>query len=236
MSRLSQAFASKQKIAKADTDKIAKAIPANTVLLEFAKADMFNFKAKGKEKKWELPHSLAFVLHSGQANNVSMETAASAPTVETTAKNRSADMRGLKFDRLPGTLAEVTNISSLMGKNNVSLYTEKQAFEDVLMKTGTPGILHLATHGFFLSDQDLSDLMKEDETGGLRAIRPVQKPSAVPVRYENPLLRSGIALAGANNALIKEGKSQGIVTADKILGLKLRCTDMTVLSACETGL
>ena len=58
------------------------------------------------------------------------------------------------------------------------------------------------------------------------------------VKTENPLLRSGIALAGANNAL-KFGdteRSDGIVTAEKILSLKLRGTDMVVLSACDTGL
>jgi CHAT domain-containing protein len=55
-------------------------------------------------------------------------------------------------------------------------------------------------------------------------------------RFENPLLRSGIALAGANTALDTEGDSIGIVTAEKILGLKLRGTEMVVLSACDTGL
>ena len=58
------------------------------------------------------------------------------------------------------------------------------------------------------------------------------------VKIENPLLRSGIALAGANNALKSGGteRSDGIVTAEKILSLKLRGTDMVVLSACDTGL
>jgi len=57
-------------------------------------------------------------------------------------------------------------------------------------------------------------------------------------KIENPLLRSGIAIADANNAL-KSGateRSDGFVTAEKILGLKLRGTDMVVLSACDTGL
>jgi len=58
------------------------------------------------------------------------------------------------------------------------------------------------------------------------------------IKLENPLIRSGIALAGANHALKSQDpeKSDGIVTAEKILGLKLRGTDMVVLSACETGL
>ncbi len=58
------------------------------------------------------------------------------------------------------------------------------------------------------------------------------------VKIENPLLCSGIALAGANNALRfgDTERSDGIVTAEKILSLKLRGTDMVVLSACDTGL
>jgi len=144
-------------------------------------------------------------------------------------------MRGLKFGRLPGTLKEVSIISSLIGQEKALLYTDKQALDEILMKTGTPGILHLATHGFFLEDQDLSSL-QDDDRGGLMSAMPVQKTPGVRVRHENPLLRSGIALAGANKALLKEGQSQGIVTADKILELKLRGTDMVVLSACETGL
>lgn len=65
-----------------------------------------------------------------------------------------------------------------------------------------------------------------------------EKQASRKVKIENPLLRSGIALAGANNALKFGGtqRSDGIVTAEKILGLKLRGTDMVVLSACDTGL
>ncbi|MDB4444471.1 CHAT domain-containing protein, partial [bacterium] len=58
------------------------------------------------------------------------------------------------------------------------------------------------------------------------------------VKIENPLLRSGIALAGANNAVQDKSdeNNDGIVTAEKILGLRLRGTDMVVLSACNTGM
>ncbi|MEI8190376.1 MAG: CHAT domain-containing protein, partial [candidate division NC10 bacterium] len=57
-------------------------------------------------------------------------------------------------------------------------------------------------------------------------------------KIENPLVRSGIALAGANRALAGSdlAQSDGLVTAEKILGLRLRGTDLVVLSACETGL
>ncbi len=58
------------------------------------------------------------------------------------------------------------------------------------------------------------------------------------VKIENLLLSSGIALAGANNALKfrDTGRNDGIVTVEKILSLKLRGTDMVALSACDTGL
>jgi CHAT domain-containing protein len=90
------------------------------------------------------------------------------------------------------------------------------ALEEILTRHRDPKILHLATHGFFLTDQDLVD----------------DKGKA---RYENPLVRSGFVLAGANKSM-KTGSDEGIMTAEKVLSLKLRGTDIVVLSACETGL
>ncbi len=84
------------------------------------------------------------------------------------------------------------------------------------MKHKGPKVLHLATHGFFLTDQDLLDEKRK-------------------APYENPLVRSGIVLAGANRSM-KTGTDEGIVTAEKILSLRLHGTDLVVLSACETGL
>jgi CHAT domain-containing protein len=61
-----------------------------------------------------------------------------------------------------------------------------------------------------------------------------EKP-APPKRYENPLIRSGLALAGANEAAqVTEGED-GILTALEITGMDLSGTDLMVLSACDTG-
>jgi CHAT domain-containing protein len=107
------------------------------------------------------------------------------------------------------------------------------------LKAGrSPRILHIATHGFFLPDQerdpnkDQLGLGVVDETAGDR----LGQLSNV----ENPLLRSGLALAGANtwlkgDVLPKEAED-GILTAEDVSGLDLLATELVVLSACETGL
>lgn len=144
-------------------------------------------------------------------------------------------MKSLRFERLPATKEEVEAIAALMGRDRCELFTGRQALEEVLMSRKSPRILHLATHGFFLDDQGLPQAEE-----GLRGISIVAKDSPAgrkaAIKIENPLLRSGIVLAGANRAMTSEGSTTGIVTAEKILGLRLRGTDLVVLSACETGM
>ena len=147
---------------------------------------------------------------------------------------RSRNMQGISFSRLPGTKEEVEAIAAILGRSASNTYTGKTARESVLTQSKSPRILHMATHGFFLSDQDWSSLMDEKSRGIIITAKeaPLGKK---PVRTENPFLRAGLALAGANRSLAQEGVTEGILTAEKILGLNLRGTDLVVLSACETG-
>ena len=294
LSNLSKAFALKQKVSKADSLKVARALPKDTALLEFARIGKFNFKAKGKEKKW-LPDSyIAFVVHAGRGDKPGMVDLGDAgeidravtllkkeivnsrdlknPNMASVSKKlynlvfepllkelgnkreifispdgnlnlipfevlqgpdgrfliedysfnylaagrdivgfgeikekggkallmgdpdfdlgedekdssleelalrsvenagghmRSLDMRGFHFSRLPGTREEVRTIHELLGKNNADVYTGKEALEEVLKQKETPIILHLATHGFFLSDSELQNFSDDKFDRGI---------------------------------------------------------------------
>jgi CHAT domain-containing protein len=107
----------------------------------------------------------------------------------------------------------------------------------------SPRILHIATHGFFLPDQesDAGKVMLEDESTILRDKTHGSRLERFMKRHvENPLLRSGLALAGVNT-WIQEGSvppkaEDGILTAEDVSGLDLSDTELVVLSACETGM
>jgi CHAT domain-containing protein len=386
LSRLSQQFAVSRKVAQADTNQVATALPLHTAFLDFARVDMFNFKAIGTEERWQPAHYLVFLLFAGQRDDVRLMDLGDAATIDqavaafketvtdlirdrTGAKsiaaaqqvyqlvfaplqkelgdvkeifispdgnlnlipfevlvdpdghflietytfnylgagrdllgfgafkasdnppvlmgdpdfdlstsphpspdrggskggvgegvefNRSAAMRRFAFKRLPGTHAEVEAIQALLkgAKSEISLsnqdltllhlYTDKDAREEELFRHPSPRILHLATHGFFLEDQDLSAFVSPTRGEGLvfdsararpKIVKAETSPPGGPLpQFENPLVRSGIVLAGANTAAGTDTASEGIVTAEKIPGLKLRGTELVVLSACETRL
>jgi CHAT domain-containing protein/Tfp pilus assembly protein PilF len=139
---------------------------------------------------------------------------------------RSTDMREMRFTPLPGTADEAKSLGLIL---RVAPLTQAQATEAALKRAVSPRILHIATHGFFLPDQEQESAAAAGSRGlALSGARPG------PVFVENPLLRSGLALAGANARLSADGED-GILTALEAAGLNLWGTELVVLSACETG-
>ena len=135
----------------------------------------------------------------------------------------------LWFRPLPGTDKEAQEIEKALKEAfpwKVDRYQRERALEEILLSADSPQVLHLATHGYFLPDE--ARKMPE------RALS-LEKETLPDPGIENPMLRSGLALAGAN-ASLKQGGDQGLVSAEKILGLRLKGTGLVVLSACETGL
>lgn len=166
--------------------------------------------------------------------NNTLEKHGEGSTGERGISTRSGDMSGMRFDPLPHTLEEVNALQSVSFFKNAAVYKNESASEAALFSHKAPKILHLATHGFFLNDQDLDALSGTD----LQQTKEHSETQSEEIKiYDNPLLRSGIALAGANATLKSYAlKSQGIVTSEKILGLNLQGTQMVVLSACQTGI
>jgi len=134
----------------------------------------------------------------------------------------------------------VAAIRAILGNRSSEFFIGKEALEEVLTSRPAPKILHLATHGFYLGDQQLP--VPEAVAGAATKAKPQPNPGDTAERrqagYENPLVRSGLALAGANTALAaqQQERQDGLVTAEKILNLNLLGTDLVVLSACESGL
>ena len=165
---------------------------------------------------------------------------ADGPPAETVdlAGRRSRDIdRSLGlFTRLPGTREEGERIAQMLG---VDPTLEDSVLESRIKNCKSPWILHLATHGFFLEDQKIDP----DESGrGMQFVASEtisQGPGPLTGRLENPLLRSGLALAGANWKAKRfrppPEAEDGLLTAEDVTGMDLLATELVVLSACETG-
>ncbi|MBL7742266.1 MAG: CHAT domain-containing protein [Chitinophagaceae bacterium] len=154
-----------------------------------------------------------------------------ASTIYSAEFARNGDKKVWK--NLNGTAKEVNDIKSLFERNQVDtlVYTQINATEEKLKSLSghSPTILHLATHGFFLPDQ----LQKKKEGFSTEARNAF-------AMSDDPMLRSGVVLAGANRVWSGrppvEGREDGIVTAYEISQMDLGNTDLVVLSACETAL
>ena len=150
---------------------------------------------------------------------------------------RSVNLNEVAFEPLPHARAELEAIGRIMGRDQSRIYTGKQAIEEMLTSGPAPEILHLATHGFFLTDQNAASSGRGWQTVDLPDEKSSQRIQRQ-IDTINPLLRSGILLAGARRSLMTDdmATNDGIVTAEKVLGMNLHGTKMVVLSACDTGL
>lgn len=142
----------------------------------------------------------------------------------------SRDQTGGNLPPLPGTQMEIEAIKNeLDGEHwHVQTYVGPMALEEVLKRVRSPRLLHIATHGFFESDEQLSE---QDTIGTGRGSSPT---------LEDPMLRSGLYLAAADRALAHQPAPQdlddGVLTAYEASTLNLEGTELVILSACETGL
>jgi len=144
---------------------------------------------------------------------------------------------------LPGTKAEeaaVENVARSAGwspQPNLGEAANKSAVENLK----SPGILHLATHGFYLNT------LPENGAEGVRGMKVMEAPELLgsktaPMPKIDPMHASGIALTGAQSTLkawsegrVPNPSEDGILTAEEVGALNLEGTWLVTLSACETG-
>lgn len=159
---------------------------------------------------------------------------------------RSVAMEGSRdmlLPPLPGTTSEAEALNDYGRKagwqTEVILGTD--ATESRLGRVSSPRILHLATHGFFLS-------APADNPANARKVEEKKRTGSLELNPENrrilnnPMRRSGLALTGAQHTLdawakghFPPGRNDGIMTAEEVGGLNLKGTWLVVLSACDTG-
>ena len=118
-------------------------------------------------------------------------------------QKRAIDLNKTDWRELPATEKEGNTIAKLI---KAKLLTKEEATSLAVKNNPKPKILHIASHSFFLKDQD-----------------------------KNPLLRSGIVLAGANNKF-DDDIDNGYLTALEVSRLDWEDTELVVISGCESGL
>ncbi len=142
--------------------------------------------------------------------------------------------RSISWRYLPGTYKEAKYIDSLFRKNKISttFYSDSNATETMFknLSDKAPQIIHVSTHGFFFPEPK----KEKPKDAFLKMGEETYRFS------ENPLLRSGLIMAGANyvwkGGEQTPGQDDGILTAYEVSNMNLFNTKLVVLSACETGL
>lgn len=167
----------------------------------------------------------------------------------------TVSMRGvlsrIGLSPLPGTKAEEEVLRDLITREwewKIASHLEREATEAAVNAVKSPAILHLATHGFYLPQTGRVDALKRargywDSGAGEGGQAGLSLENFSDVVLDNPMHRSGVALAGAGATLkewgagrILDTANDGILSAEEMSRLELTGTWLVVLSACETGL
>jgi CHAT domain-containing protein/Tfp pilus assembly protein PilF len=161
------------------------------------------------------------VASAGQQDTAAPSTPSTLP-----AAAGATTLSTIYFAPLPASAAEARTIKALFPDARVLMGAS--ATKAALLRAEPPRMLHVASHGFFLHDA-ADDPLRAPDDQPADAMRPRSPSDARP----NPLLRSGLAFAGAN--VLNGSRNDGILTALEASGLNLRGTKLVTLSACDTG-
>ena len=167
------------------------------------------------------------IIYDYEGDNAYLFSPADNKTENKTNNNRTY------WPLLPGTKKEIDKIETLFASANIASVTttggnaNEEAFKK--MDAASPGLLHFATHGFFIPAPSSKKIYAAaHEPGNLFSIQ------------QNPLFRCGLLLAGANHSwtgnATPDNVEDGILTAYEIGQLDLSKTSLVTLSTCQSGL
>jgi CHAT domain-containing protein/Flp pilus assembly protein TadD len=168
----------------------------------------------------------------------------SAPLVAANPKRPSVSRESpprTKFPNLPGTEWEARRLATAFEqtfpKEPRSLLTgtepdERRLKEELSRSSDSRWCyIHLAGHGFFAPPTVLAAGQSDSRERPAVGLLNLESPDEERAFALNPLLLSGLVLAGANQT-----DAGGILTAEQVLAFDLRGTELLVLSACDTAL
>jgi CHAT domain-containing protein len=139
----------------------------------------------------------------------------------------------IPWKELAGTKRELEQVLGLADKREPLVRRGDEAStRQLLLDLPKARWAHLATHGFFADKRFRSALQLDEQDYKHRRDILGNTLERIGAGARNPLVLSGLVLAGAN----VPGRDDGIVTAEALADLRLRDLDLAVLSACETGL
>lgn len=149
--------------------------------------------------------------------SLALEKEVNSDRTSDSASRSSGPCPGGQWQALPQARLEAKTIAELLKDKagfSVSMFTGEKATERALKQMPqSPRFLHLATHGYYCT-----------------------KPDSNSVKFDNPLLRSGLILAAPTGEDAKDQDHEdGMLTALEVSALDLSGTDLVCLSACESG-
>jgi CHAT domain-containing protein len=197
-------------------------VPHGQVLL-----DALDAASRGREP----PNGGTLLAIGGVSYDQAPASAASGEEVGALRRAR-APAGKLQWPALPGTAREVEHVLGLAGERRVlALRGVEASTARLLAQLPKARWAHLATHGF-LADAKFRSVLHLSEKDYERS----GSGEKIGVGARNPLVLSGLVLAGANRSGADAAADRGILTAEAIAGMDLDGLELAVLSACDTGL
>jgi CHAT domain-containing protein/Tfp pilus assembly protein PilF len=144
-----------------------------------------------------------------------------------------------RWGHLPASAEEARQVAGRWGQSGQTTLLEGPAAAEAAVRAALPRAryAHLATHGFF-ADARFRSAFGHDTEGERLAAGGGRRAT---VTGRNPLILSGVVLAGANTPQPTDEwgapvGDDGLLTAEEVAELDLSGTQLVVLSAWETGL